>query len=118
VAARELHYSERTAKALRVHAIEIEAYLEWHSTYEGANGVAPDPQRSGRKRRISCGPAAPQADHTSNRTVGVDTALSGRPFKASEREQVANDKAMPLARRKNLRPPGAVRAGHYGADVR
>src|SRR6266498_4122929 len=82
-----------TAKALRAGAIEIEACLVRHSTYEGANGVAPDLQRSGRKRRVLRGSPAPQAEHTSNRTVGIDTALSGRPFKASEREQVADDKA-------------------------
>jgi hypothetical protein len=52
LAGREAYSSQRTAKALLVSAIEIKADLERQPAYQGANGRSPDPQRSGRERRV------------------------------------------------------------------
>jgi succinyl-diaminopimelate desuccinylase len=55
--------------------------------------VASPPTRSTRAEASHIAGARRPPSGTSNRAAGMDTALPGRPSKAREREQVANDKA-------------------------
>src|SRR6266536_608955 len=65
----------------------------------GSNGIpcitaktdSPEPAGFRAEASRSASARCPQANCTLDRTIGMDAALSGRPFKAGEREQVLDD---------------------------
>src|SRR5262245_61562600 len=93
LAIRKAQSRNRSTEAVLARALKAEAWLEHHAAQRGANGLASELQGIRRQICKAHGARSLNLNGAGNRAIGIDTALTARPFKAGVAEHLADDEA-------------------------